>query len=237
MSEVKIYDGVTIDMSTSEVISHGKEAYVDINEVSHLGGGKDKSQTTTSGVADKAYEQYVSPFLNQAQQAQQAGDLSKVAGFNADQLAAQEAGRKAAGTQTGLEQLMAQQASGGVDLSGMKTAATTDAKSALGSLAGAAGRTGNLGGSRHAINQAGLTDDLAAKFAGIDLQKQQQDMAMKQTALGAQGAGAGMLGQVGAAGQQQTQAEADAQYQGLSRLGGMFGALPRTSTTTQSGGK
>ena len=237
MSEVKIYDGVTIDMSTSEVISHGKEAYVDINEVSHLGGGKDKSQTTTSGVADKAYEQYVSPFLNQAQQAQQAGDLSKVAGFNADQLAAQEAGRKAAGTQTGLEQLMAQQASAGVDLSGMKTAATTDAKSALGSLAGAAGRTGNLGGSRHAINQAGLTDDLAAKFAGIDLQKQQQDMAMKQTALGAQGAGAGMLGQVGAAGQQQTQAEADAQYQGLSRLGGMFGVLPKTATTTQTGGK
>ena len=237
MSKVKIYDGVTIDISTSEVISHGEVAYVDTNEVSYLGGGKDKSQTTTSGVADKAYEQYVSPFLSEAQKAQQAGELSKVAGFTPDQIAAQEAGRQAAANQTGLEALMANQAAGGVDLSGMKTAAATDAKSALGALAGAAGRTGNLGGSRHALNQAGLTDDLAAKFAGIDLQKQQQDMAMKQAALGAQGTGAGLLGQVGAAGQQQAQAEADAKYQGLSRLGGMFGALPRTSTTTQSGGK
>ena len=111
MSEVKIYDGVTINMSTSEVISHGEITYVDNNKVSRLGGGGDKQQTTTSGVADKAYEQYVSPFLKQAQEAQQSGDLSKVAGFNADQLAAQEAGRKAAGAQTGLEQLMAQQAS------------------------------------------------------------------------------------------------------------------------------
>ena len=237
MSKVKIYDGVTIDISTSEVISHGEVAYVDTNEVSYLGGGKDKSQTTTSGVADKAYEQYVSPFLSEAQKAQQAGELSKVAGFTPDQIAAQEAGRQAASNQAGLETLMANQAAGGVDLSGMRTAATTDAKSALGALAGAAGRTGNLGGSRHALNQAGLTDDLAAKFAGIDLQKQQQDMAMKQAALGAQGTGAGLLGQVGAAGQQQAQAEADAQYQGLSRLGSMFGALPRTSTTTQSGGK
>ena len=237
MSEVKIYDGVTIDMSTSEVISHGEVAYVDTNEVSYLGGGKDKSQTTTSGVADKAYEQYVSPFLNEAQKAQQAGELSRVAGFTPDQIAAQEAGRQAASNQAGLETLMANQAAGGVDLSGMRTAATIDAKSALGALAGAAGRTGNLGGSRHALNKAGLTDDLAAKFAGIDLQKQQQDMAMKQAALGAQGTGAGLLGQVGAAGQQQAQAEADAQYQGLARLGGMFGSLTQTSNTTQSGGK
>lgn len=237
MSEVKIYDGVTIDMSTSDVISHGEITYVDSNEVSLFGGGKDKSQTTTSGVADKAYEQYVSPFLNQAQQAHQAGELSKVAGFTPDQLAAQEAGRVAAANQTGLETLMANQAAGGTDLSGMKTAATIDAKSALGALAGAAGRTGNLGGSRHALNQAGLTDDLAAKFANIDLQKQQQDMAMKQAALTAQGTGAGLLGQVGSAQQQQNQAEADAQYQSLARLGGMFNVLPKTSTTTQTGGK
>ena len=92
MSKVKIYDGVTIDISTSEVISHGEVAYVDTNEVSYLGGGKDKSQTTTSGVADKAYEQYVSPFLNEAQKAQQAGELSRVAGFTPDQIVAQMAG-------------------------------------------------------------------------------------------------------------------------------------------------
>ena len=132
---------------------------------------------------------------------------------------------------------MAQQAMNGVDLSGMKTAATTDAQTALGALNGAAGRTGNIGGSRQALSQQGLQNDLAAKFASIDLQKQQQDMAMKQSALGAQGSGAGLLGQVGAAGQQQDQAEADSEYQGLSRLGGMFGVLPKSSTSTSSGGK
>ena len=45
MSEVKIYDGVTIDISTSEVISHGEVTHVDTNEVSYLGGGKDKTKT------------------------------------------------------------------------------------------------------------------------------------------------------------------------------------------------
>ena len=237
MSKVKIYDGLTIDMATSEVVELGVITYVDSTEVSNLGGGGGKSQTTTSGVADKAYEQYISPFLNQAQKAQQAGDLSKVTGFNADQLAAQQGGRDSAAAQTNLEGLMAQQAANGVDLSGMKTQATQDAKGALGALAGAAGRTGNLGGSRQVLNQTGIQQDLAAKFAGIDLQKQQQDMAMKQSALGAQGTGASLLGQVGSAGQQQSQAEADAEYQGLSRLGGMFGVLPKSSTTTQSGGK
>lgn len=237
MSKVKMYDGVTINMSTSEVIAHGEVTYVNSEVVSNLGGGGEKSQTTTSGVADKAYEQYVSPFLNQAQQAQQAGDLSKVAGFNQDQINAQQGGREAGAAMTGLEQAMAAQAMQGTDLSGMKTAATQDAKGALGALAGAAGRTGNLGGSRQALNAASLEQDLAAKFAGIDMQKQQQDMALKQSALAAQGSGAGLLGQVGQAGQAQTQAEADAEYQGLSRLGGMFGVLPKSSTTTQTGGK
>jgi hypothetical protein len=202
-----------------------------------LGGGKDKSQTTTSGVADKAYEQYVSPFLKQAQEAQQAGDLSKVAGFNADQLAAQEAGRKAAGAQTGLEQAMADQANKGVDLSGMRAGALQQAQGALGLNAAGAGRAGGLGGSRQAINQGSITNDLAARFGQIDQSAQAQNFANKQAALGVQGQGAGMLGQVGAAGQQQEQAEADAQYQGLSRLGGMFNILPKSSTTTQSGGK
>ena len=132
---------------------------------------------------------------------------------------------------------MAAQAAGGVDLSGMRAGATQQAQSALGSLAGGAGRAGGLSGSRQALNQAGISQDLAAKFAGIDQQEQQQNMAMNQAALGAQGQGAAMLGQVGGAQQQQAQAEADAQYQGLSRLGGMFGVLPQQSTSTSTGGK
>lgn len=235
-NKVKIYDGITIDMSTSEVISHGKVSYVDSKDISSLKGGG-KTSTTTSGVEKQAYDEYISPLLKQAKSSLDAGELSRVAGFNPSQLAAQQAGVSAAGTQTGLESAMAQQALGGTDVSGMQAQATQQAQSALGSLAGAAGRAGGLGGSRQALNQAGISQDLAAKFAGIDLQKQQQDMAMKQAALGAQGQGAAMLGQVGGAQQQQSQAELDKDYQGLQRMAGFFGALPQTSTTTQTGGK
>jgi len=202
-----------------------------------MSGGGPKSSTTTSGVTEKAYEEYISPFLSEAQAAQQSGELSHVAGFTDAQLAAQQAGTEAAGVQSNLESAMAQQALGGTDVSGMQAQATQQAQSALGSLAGGAGRAGGLSGSRQALNQAGISQDLAAKFAGIDLQKQQQDMDMKQAALGAQGQGAQLLGQVGTAQQQQAQAEGDAQYQGLQRLGGMFGVLPKSSTTTQQGGK
>lgn len=199
------------------------------------GGGP--SSTTTSGIQDKAYEQYVSPFLQQAQQSQQQGDLSQVAGFTPAQVAAQQAGTAAAGRQEGLEQSLVTQANQGMDLSGAKTAATQQAQMALGGLANAAGRTGNLGGSRQMLNQEGIQQDLSAKFAGLDQQAQQQNFARTQAALGSQGHSAGLLGQVGQAQQSQNQAEADAEYQGLSRLGGMFGVLPQSSTTTQTGGK
>ena len=39
MSKIKIYDGVVIDMATSEIIEYGKVSYVDSKEISNLGGG------------------------------------------------------------------------------------------------------------------------------------------------------------------------------------------------------
>ena len=237
MSKIKIYDGVVINMATSEVIEHGKVSYVDHRSVSYTkGGGGGQTQTTTSGVEKKAYDQHISPLLSQARTALDAGNLSRVSGFNPDQLAAQQAGRNAAGAQTTIEQDMAAQAAGGVNLSGMRAGATQQAQSALGNLAGAAGRSGGLGGSRQALNQVGISQDLAAKFAGIDQQEQQQNMAMNQAALGAQGQGAAMLGQVGGAQQQQSQAQADAEYQGLQRMSGFMGMLPQTQNTTTTGG-
>jgi len=232
---VKIYDSITIDMATSEVISYGKISYVDTKDISNLKGGG-KTQTTTSGVDKQAYDEYISPLLKQAKGALDSGQLSQVAGLNQAQKDAHAAGIKSAGVQTGLEGQLAAQANKGVDLSGMRTDATLQAKTALGSLAGGAGRAGGLGGSRQALNQSGISQDLAAKFAGIDQQEQATNFANKQAALGAQGQGASMLGQVGGAQQQQSQAEADAQYQGLQRMSGFMGMLPQSSTSTSTGG-
>ena len=39
MSKIKIYDGVVIDMGTSEVLELGESRYVDSSEVAHCGGG------------------------------------------------------------------------------------------------------------------------------------------------------------------------------------------------------
>ncbi len=233
-----MYNGMTFSMSTGEVLEHGEVSYVAPESISNLGGGGSEPQTSTStsGISEKAYGEHVSPLLSQARQALDSGELSKVAGFTPDQLQAMQMGRDASGRQTGLEQSLLAQANQGVDLSGMRTAATQQAQSALGSLAGAAGRTGNLGGSRQMLNQQGISQDLAARFAGIDQQEQATNFANKQAALGAQGQGASLLGQVGGAQQQQSQAEADTTYQGLSRMAGFFGALPQTSTTEQTGG-
>lgn len=236
MSKIKIYDGVVIDMTTSTIISHGKVSYVDTKDVSNLKGGGAKESTTTSGVSQQAYDDYIGPLLGQAKGALDRGELSNVAGFNPNQEAAQQAGINSAGVMTGLEGQLAAQAGQGVDLSGMRAGATQQAQSALGMSNNAAGRTGNIGGSRQALSQTGISQDLAAKFAGIDQQEQATNFANKQNALQAQGQGASMLGQVGGAQQQQSQAEADSKYQGLQRMSGFFGALPQTSTTKSSGG-
>ena len=41
MSKIKIYNGVTINMSTSDVIETGKIEYVESSKVSYCGGGGD----------------------------------------------------------------------------------------------------------------------------------------------------------------------------------------------------
>ena len=81
-----------------------------------------------------------------------------------------------------------------------------------------AGRAGGLGGSRQYLNQTGIQNDLAAKFAGIDLQQQQAQFGNMQNALAAQGGGAKTLSQLGAATQQQAQNEADSAYKGLTTV-------------------
>ena len=233
---VKVYDGVTIDMATSEVISTGKVSYVDSKDVAYTKGGGGSS-TSTTGFAQE-YKPEIKNMLNQGKQLYESGQLGQVAGFTADQLAAQQAGKTAATNQMGLEKSLMDTANKGVDLSGMRTAAQQQALGALGLSNAAAGRTGNLGGSRQALNQQSVASDLASKFAAIDQQAQAQDFANKQAALGVQGTGAGQLAGIGQAQQQQQQNIADAPYKGLSQYASLFhGVADKSTTTQQSGGK
>ena len=241
MSKVKIYNGVTIDMNTSQVIGQGEVSYVDSSNVAYCGGGGGKPGTTstTSGYGS-AYDSQIGSAINAGTDLYNSGGLGQVSGFNQTQINAQNAGITSAGAQTGLEQGMAAQANQGVDLSGMKTGAKNEAMSALGLNSAGAGRAGGLGGSRQAINQQSIANDLAGKFGAIDQQAQQQNFAMKGAALGAQGAGAETLAAIGGSQQQQNQNQLDSKYAGLSQLSNIYGGfMPKETNVTskQGGGK
>lgn len=200
-------------------------------------GGGPSTQTTTSGFATE-YKPEITEMLDTAKHLYDTGELGKVAGFSDTGTAALEAGRTAAGAQTGLEGQMASIAGAPVDLSGMRAKALQEAQGALGTSTGAAGARGGLGGSRQALNQAGIEQGLAASFAGIDQAAQQQQMQNLGTALSAQGTGASTLGQVGQAEQAQAQKEADAPYTALSQRVGLFsGVAPKEQVTEKTGGK
>jgi len=231
----KIYNGVVIDMATSKVLEHGKVSYVDSKDVAYTKGGG--SSTSTTGFAQE-YKPQITGMLNEGKSLYDSGQLGAVSGFNANQLAAQSQGVTAAGVQTGLEAGLAAQANKSVDLSGMRTAAKTDALGALGMNAAGAGRSGGLGGSRQSLNNQSIANDLAGKFATIDQQEQAANFANKQAALGAQGTGAQTLAGIGAGQQQQAQNQADSAYKGLSQYASLFhGVADKSTTTQQSGGK
>jgi hypothetical protein len=237
-TNIKIYDGVTIDMSTSQVIETGKVSYVNASEVSYTKGGGGGQTSSTSGF-DPKHSAAITSMLGDGKSMYDSGQLGKVSGFNKNQLDAQAGGVKAAGVQTGLEAALAAQANKGVDLSGMRTGAKNDALSALGMNAAGASRSGGLGGSRQAVNSQSIANDLAGKFGQIDQSAQAQNFANKQNALAAQGTGAQMLAGVGAGQQQQAQNEADAAYKGLSQYASLFHGVAdkQTTTTSQKGGK
>ena len=193
--------------------------------------------TTTTGYSDD-YSGQAKSILDELQGLYDSDKLGQVAGFTPEQIAAQEAGVSAAGVQTGLEGQLADMA-GSTDLSGMRAGAQAEAQKALGLTAGTAGRYGGIGGSRQAINNQSIANDLAAKFGQIDMQKQQMDFANTQAALDAQGTGAATLGAIGLGKQQQAQNVADSPYKGISQLGEMFSAMAGKQTTAESktGGK
>jgi len=239
MSKIKIYDGITIDMGTSEVIEYGKVSYVDSKDVAYTKGGG--NTTTTTSKMDPRLEQAAVDMLGSAKGAYAGGQLGGVAEINPLAQKALDQASGVAANQDALAANMMAQANKGVDLSGMRTAATTEAQKALGINAAGAGRAGGLGGSRQALNQQSIANDLAGRFAGIDLQAQQQNMDFNQLAQAAQSTGLGTLGQVGQAQQDYNQQVADAPAKALSQYANAFqgasGGFGKTSTQTGGGGK
>ena len=191
--------------------------------------------TSTTGYVDEAKQKKI---LDDAQNLYDTGQLGNVAGFTQAQKDAQAAGIAAGNTQIGLEGQLAGMA-GKTDLSGMRQGAQNQALQALGLNSAAAGRMGGLGGSRQALNQQSIANDLAGKFGQIDMQKQQMDVQNTQAALQAQGTGAGQIAQIGQAQQQQQQNVNDAGYTGLTQLGEMFSniASKKTTSSADTGGK
>ena len=191
--------------------------------------------TSTTGYVDEAKQKKI---LDDAQNLYDTGQLGNVAGFTQAQKDAQAAGIAAGNTQIGLEGQLAGMA-GKTDLSGMRQGAQNEALQALGLNSAAAGRMGGLGGSRQALNQQSIANDLAGKFGQIDMQKQQMDVQNTQAALQAQGTGAGQIAQIGQAQQQQQQNVNDAGYTGLTQLGEMFSniASKKTTSSADTGGK
>ena len=236
MSKIKIYDGVVIDMATSNILKEGKISYINADEVAYTKGG-DKTQVSQTGVAS-VFKPQITGMLNTASDLYGSGKLGAVAGLTPEQIAAQNQAKTLAGQQIGMEGDLATLAGQPVNLSGMRTAASQQAQKALGINAANAGRAGGLGGSRQMLNQQGISNDLAASFAGIDQQAQAAQFSNMQGALAAQGGGAKTLSALGAATQQQAQNEADSAYKGLQQYASVFGAAaPKETKTTSSGGK
>ena len=234
---VKIYDGMTFDMSTGEVLSHGKVSYHAEEDLSQCGGGGPSTQTTTSGFATE-YKPEIKDMLGTAKTLYDTNQLGQVAGFTQAGKDAQKAGISAAGNQTALADQMMGIAGQPVDLSGQRAASLQQAQGALGTSNAMAGQHQGLGGSRQGINQASIEQGLAANFAGIDQQAQQMQTQNINQAMGMQGQGAQTLGMIGQAQQAQNQALADAPYTALAQQIGLFsGMAPKEQTTNKTGGK
>jgi hypothetical protein len=233
---IKIYDGMTFDMSTGAVIEHGEVTYHAEEDIAMCGGGP-STQKTTSGFAQE-YKPEIKGMLADSKGLYDSNQLGQVAGFTQVGQDAQTAGIAAAGNQTELANNMMAIANQPVDLSGQRASALQQAQGALGTSTAMAGQRGGLGGSRQGINQAGIEQGLAANFAGIDQQAQQMQTANINQAMGMQGQGAQTLGMIGQAQQAQNQAQADSAYTALAQRVGLFsGVAPKEQTTEKTGGK
>jgi len=246
----KITTGATWQM-TDEGMYLEKENFYFIPEDVEIAECKGKKTTTSTSSYPKEFLPYITQVMENAQNAYNAGDLSKVADLSADQLEALQRGRGAADRQDqmavesrgALDRIKSDM--GARDTSAARNMAMMGAQQGMNKLLGSAGASGNLGGSRQALSRMGMENDLGRAFYDIEnqeLNRQAQAAAGYQQATGAQQGietmGAQTLGQVGQVIQSQDQAQLDSVLKGLQNVSGMYqGIIPRENNTVQTGGK
>lgn len=206
-----------------------------------MGGGGNKTSTTDSGVPDWA-QPYLESAAQDATGLYNQGALDNVAGLNADQNTA------IGGIQANTEDANttfndAQQGQGifgagayGQVAGQLQPQIDNQVTRALGAQEGAFSQTGNLGGARAQAASAGAAGQIASDMAGAEVNAQ------RNSAMGGASAGLNAYNNLAASGQaqqDQTQAELDAQYQGIQRLFGLInpGTVGSTQTTNSTGGK
>lgn len=206
-----------------------------------MGGGGNKTSTTDSGVPDWA-KPYLESGAKDATSLYDKGALDNVAGLNKDQNTA-AGGIRANTADANATFNDAQHGKGifGADAYGqvaeqLQPQIDNQVTQALGQQSGAFSQTGNLGGARAQAASAGAAGQIASDMTAAEVNAQ------RASAMG--GADAGLnaynnLAQSGQAQQDQSQAEQDAQYQGIQRLFGLInpGTVGSTQTTNSTGGK
>ena len=226
---------MVFDMKTGNVLEYGNVTYFNDSQITQLKGGGGGTQTTTSTSG------YNSPEVKQAIRTGQSlydqGKFGQVAGFDALQDQAQQAGISAAGRQSGLEQRLIDD-SNTYD-SSLEQQAINDSRSALGMANDTAGTYGVLGGARNRLNQESISNDLTGRLAGIRQAGNQQNYSNLQSALSAQGVGANALAGIGAGRQAQEQKVLDAPATGWQQFVNPVAGLSGKTTTSTSpkGGK
>ncbi len=206
-----------------------------------MGGGGNKTSTTDSGVPDWA-QPYLESAAQDATGLYSSGSLDNVASLNADQAAA-AGGIRANTTDANATFNQAQQGEGifGADAYGqvasqLQPQIDNQVTRALGQQAGAFSQSGNLGGARAQAASAGAAGQIASDMSSAEVQAQ------RNSAMGGASAGLNAYSNLAASGQaqqDQTQAEQDAQYQGIQRLFGLInpGTVGSVQNTTSTGGK
>lgn len=225
----------------------------------YKGGGG--SAQTVSTIPDWA-RPYVERGLQRADTALTSGELSRVTGQNVIQKEAQAAALDAAqnqgavtGATTGALGQLARTAAGeeivpastGATEAIKQAAIHQAAKDAQPGIATAASR-GTVGGARQLVKAGSAQADLTSKLAGLDYADLQARRQAAQAAAGQtiQGgsqvqeqlmAPAATMKGVGSDIQKQSQAEADAAFQGLSRYSSLVQGTPWQSQQQKAGGK
>ena len=229
--------------------------------VRKFGGGGGQSETHST--IPTWMRPYLESGLQRAQSAEASGALSRVAGATADTKLGQDVARSAAGAQQGvagntlgaLGQLS--KVAAGEEIVPSSTGATNaikqatirEAQKGLQPTIANRAKANAVGGGRQILGDMEAENDLNAKLAGIDYQDLQ---ARRQAATGAASAAisggaaaqdqlveaANTLKGVGTDIQKQNQAEADAEFQGLSRYASLVSGTPwQSEQQKQQGGK